>query len=281
MALETIAGVTPPRRARQLRTVLLELERIYCHLGDLAGMVQDVAYPLGASPLYTLREEVLRWNAGLTGSRFLKGMIIPGGLRQDIAPGKLSDLAVFAGAFPARLEHILAGIYGSSWVIDRLETTGVIAPHLVAPLNLSGPAARASGADADTRRDHPYGIYEELRLDMPVRQAGDVLARFQVKAGEIWTSILMVREILGQLDSGPFCLSCPVRDGYALALVESARGQNLHWIYIKDGLAARYKVRTASFSNWPAIEHAVMGNIPPDFPLINKSLNLSYAGNDL
>ncbi len=281
MALEGVAGVTPPRRARQLRTVLLELERVYCHLGDLAGMVQDVAYPLGASPLFVLREEVLRWNAALTGSRFLKGMIVPGGLQRDIAAGPLAGLAAFAEAFPARLEHILAGIYGSSWVIDRLETTGVIAPHLVNPLSLSGPAARASGADLDTRRDHAYGIYQELRLDVPVRQAGDVLARFQVKAGEIRTSILMVREILAQLDSGAVCLPCLVKDGYALALVESARGQNMHWIYVKDGLAARYKVRTASFSNWPAIEHAVMGNIPPDFPLINKSLNLSYAGNDL
>ena len=281
MALETVSGVTPPRRAGELRTILLELERIYSHLGDLAGMATDVAYPLGASPLYMLREEILRWNAALTGSRFLKGMIIPGGLRRDMGAAPLSGLSAFARAFPARLEHILAGIYGSAWVIDRFETTGIIAGKLVGPLSLSGPAARASGADMDTRRDHPYGIYAELRLDVPVRQEGDVLARFQVKAEEIRASMLLIRGVLNRLEEGAFCVPCPPRDGYALALVESSRGQNLHWVYVKNGLVERYKVRTASFSNWPSIEHAVMGNIPPDFPLINKSLNLSYAGNDL
>jgi Ni,Fe-hydrogenase III large subunit/Ni,Fe-hydrogenase III component G len=281
MALETVSGVTPPRRAGELRTILLELERIYSHLGDLAGMATDVAYPLGASPLYALREEILRWNAGLTGSRFLKGMIIAGGLRRDIPPAPLSALSAFVSAFPARLEHILAGIYGSAWVIDRFETTGVIPGKLVSPLNLSGPTARASGADMDTRRDHPYGIYAELRMNVPVKQEGDVLARFQVKAEEIRASVLLIRDVLSRLEEGAICAPCLPRDGYALALVESARGQNLHWIYVKNGLVARYKVRTASFSNWPAIEHAVMGNIPPDFPLINKSLNLSYAGNDL
>jgi formate hydrogenlyase subunit 5 len=142
-------------RAWQLRTILLEMERIYSHLGDLAGMALDVAYPIGANPLFVLREEILRQNAALTGSRFLKGVICPGGLKYDIAPAKLAMLASYANTFMGRLEHILAGIYGSSWVIDRFETTGVIQQRLVQPLNLSGPTARASGSDTDTRRDRP------------------------------------------------------------------------------------------------------------------------------
>jgi formate hydrogenlyase subunit 5 len=281
MVLETISRNMPPLRAWQLRTILLEMERIYSHLGDLAGMALDVAYPIGANPLFVLREEILRQNAALTGSRFLKGVICPGGLKYDIAPAKLAMLASYANTFMGRLEHILAGIYGSSWVIDRFETTGVIQQSLVQPLNLSGPTARASGSDTDTRRDHPYGIYQSLRLSVPVRHEGDVLARFRVKAEEIRISILVIQDILHKIERGDYCATFIPKDGYGLVLVESARGQNLYWVYVKDGLVERYKVRTASFCNWPVIEHAVIGNIVPDFPLINKSLNLSYAGNDL
>jgi Ni,Fe-hydrogenase III large subunit len=165
--------------------------------------------------------------------------------------------------------------------IDRFETTGVIGRHLVAPLNLSGPAARASGASIDTRIDHPYGIYNRLCVEEYPRQTGDVLARFHVKADEIKNSIRLIQELLKQIVAGPVFTECKGQDGYGLSVVEAARGQNLHWLSIKNGRIERYKVRTASFCNWPAIEHAVMGNIVADFPLINKSLNLSYAGNDL
>jgi Ni,Fe-hydrogenase III large subunit len=129
--------------------------------------------------------------------------------------------------------------------------------------------------------DHPYGIYGKLRVEEHIRDSGDVLARFYVKADEIKNSIRLVQDVLGQLMAGPVSVEVKPGDGYGLALVEAARGQNLHWVYLKDGRIQRYKVRTASFCNWPAIEHAVMGNIVADFPVINKSLNLSYAGNDL
>ena len=112
-------------------------------------------------------------------------------------------------------------------------------------------------------------------------EAGDVLSRFQVKAGEISESVRLIRDAVNLEEVGPVRVECLPRTGYATAHVEAARGQNLHWVYINNGRIDRWKVRTASFCNWLAIEHAVIGNIVPDFPLINKSLNLSYAGNDL
>ena len=281
LAVENICGVAAPLRAWQLRTILLELERAYSHLGDMAGMALDVAFPLGSVPFFNMREEVLRQNWALTGSRFSKGIIGPGGLKRDITSSSLSGLSAYLNAFVGRLEEAVARINASSWVIDRFETTGVLGQNLVAPLNLSGPAARACGLASDTRIDHPYGIYAGLNVETYPRQEGDVLARFHVKADEIKNSIRMIQDVIDRISSGPVLADCSAKDGYCMSLVESARGQNLHWVFIKNGHIERYKVRTASFCNWPAIEHAVMGNIVPDFPVINKSLNLSYAGNDL
>lgn len=281
MAIERVAGTVVPRRAWELRTAALELERIYSHLGDLAGMVVDVAYPTGAAPFFILREEILRWNAELTGSRFLKGFIVPGGVSRDIPMDFLEDLHEYAECFLSRFEAALDDIYNSAWVIDRLETTGIVKPELIAPLNLTGPVARASGARIDNRIDHPYGLYPELKPEIQTDEAGDVLGRFQVKAGEIEESLRLIRDAVNLEETGPVRAECRPGSGYAAAAVEAARGQNLHWVYIKNGRVDRWKARAASFSNWLAIEHAVIGNIVPDFPLINKSMNLSYAGNDL
>ncbi len=281
LAIERITGISAPRRAWKLRTLLLELERIYSHLGDLAGMAVDVAYPVGATPFFVLREEILRWNAELTGSRFLKGIFVPGGLSHELLPEKLAGFERYCAEFLPRLEKALETIFNSTWVIDRFETTGVVKKELTRPLSLSGPTARASGSLHDTRIDQPYGLYRELGLSTMSKSTGDVLARFQLKAEEIKESMRVIQTSLTISADGPILKSCPAKNGYALTLVESARGQSLHWVNVRDGRIDRYHVRTASFCNWLAIEHAVLGNIIPDFPLINKSLNLSYAGNDL
>ncbi len=283
MAVETIGKIEIPKRAWQLRTILLETERIYSHLGDMAGMITDVAFPKGASPFYVLREEILRQNNLLTGSRFMKAIICPGGLAKDIPPQAISGLSKYLDDFTVRLKSATDSIYATSSVVDRLETTGIIKKELVNLLNITGPAARASGVPVDTRFDRPYGIYHDIsaQFHKKVAEKGDVLDRFNVKAAEINDSAMLIHYLISRLDKGEICAGAEIKDGYALSLVEAARGQNLHWVNIKDGRIDRYKVRTASFCNWQAIEHAVLGNIVPDFPLINKSLNLSYAGTDL
>nr|WP_321353351.1 NADH-quinone oxidoreductase subunit C [uncultured Methanoregula sp.] len=281
MAVERIAGTQIPPRSWHLRTIFLELERICSHLGDQAGMLVDVAFPLGANQFSVLREEVFRMNAHLTGSRFLRGMICCGGLTHDISRQQLTDLKEFTSHFRKRYRVGLKIVLSTTSVIDRFATTGVIKKSLLQPLNITGPAARASGGNVDVRIDHPYGIYDRVVPKPKPLNDGDVLSRFTVKASEILDSLELIGELLDSMPEGEICGGFVPRDGYALSLVESCRGENLCWVLIRNGVVDRYKVRTASFCNWQAIEHAVQGNIVPDFPVINKSLNLSYAGTDL
>ena len=211
----------------------------------------------------------------------MKGMICPGGLKKDIPTGGLVMLDTYLDNFINKFDKTINFIHRSDSVLDRLETTGVIRKELVNPLNLTGPAARASGAEIDTRADHPYGLYDRIEITKRTAVEGDVMCRFDVKAAEILDSIGIIQKQITNIKSSEIFTEPVIQDGCALSLVEAARGQNLHWVYIKGGVIERYKVRTASFCNWQAIEHAVMGDIVPDFPLINKSLNLSYAGTDL
>ncbi len=280
-AVEKISGISVPIRALQLRTVMLELERIYSYLGDMAGMILDVAYPVGASSFFILREEILRFNEILTGSRFQKGIVTIGGLTKDVPEQTLKNLGAYMHVFAKSLKTAkeLDNTYFS--LIDRFETTGIVKPELLIPLHITGPIARASGRMIDTRINHPYSLYGELNLKGRTQENGDVLSRFELKAQEILDSVKMILDLLSRLKPGEVFVENEMGDGYALSLVESARGQSMHWVCIKNGLIDRYKVRTASFCNWQAIEHAVLGNIVPDFPLINKSMNLSYAGTDL
>jgi Ni,Fe-hydrogenase III large subunit len=124
-------------------------------------------------------------------------------------------------------------------------------------------------------------LYSEYKKKCTTTESGDVLARFYIKAQEVKDSLHIIQAVIAKLEDGPVSVQYDVKDGYALSMIEAPRGESIHWLYIKNGKVDRYKIRTASFCNWQAIEHAVIGNIPPDFPLINKSMNLSYAGTDL
>jgi len=280
-AIEKISGITVPRRALQLRAVLLELERVYSYLGDMAGMIIDVAYPIGASPFFILREEIFRQNEALAGSRFLKDMVGIGGLKKDISSDALASLSSYLVSFEKRFNESIQIRHNYFSLIDRFEAAGVVKKELLSPLHITGPIARASGSQADVRIDHPYGLYCGLKLQRRAQQNGDVLSRFNLKAMELRDSLDIIKGILHTLHGGAVQGDCTIKDGYAASMVEAARGQSFQWVCIKGGLVDRYKVRTASFCNWQAIEHAVLGNIVPDFPLINKSMNLSYAGTDL
>lgn len=286
-AVEKIAGVEVPARASYLRAILLEMERIYSHMGDLSGMITDIGFPKMTTPFLIFRENIFRQNELLTGSRFMRGIIDIGGLKKEISGEALSKLHLYLKTFMPQFESAIMAVRASSSLIDRFSTTGVLRKKLITPLNLTGPIARAAGAPYDLRLDHPYGIYKDEPPKRAFRSAGDVLSRFEVKAEEVLNSASLIQKLIMSVPEGAviseatgFAVS-NIPDGYALSMVEAARGENLHWIYVKRGLIDRYKVRTASFCNWQAIEHAVLGNIVPDFPLINKSLNLSYAGTDL
>ncbi|MCU0861382.1 MAG: hydrogenase large subunit, partial [Methanomassiliicoccales archaeon] len=233
---------------------------------------------------YIMRERAMDLNDYLTGSRLLRGANCLGGVRRDVDASK----AARALSQLVRLKHDVKEfsslVAGAQSVLERTETTGRIGLQAAQDLNLVGPAARASGVDRDVRRDHPYAAYRHLSFRVPVRREGDVNARLQVKLEELQESISLAEQALGSLPAGGLsCGPLEVPEGQiAMSLVESPRGELVHWMISgAGGRPFRHKVRDASFHNWRAMEVAVLGDIVPDFPLINKSLSLSYSGNDL
>lgn len=280
-AVEAIAGVQPSARAQLIRVVLAELERLHNHAGDLAGILTDVAYASGAAHLLRLREQLLRLNAEITGHRLLMGVNVPGGVRCDLPPAIVARLDTLTEIQRA-LDGILELATADESVLDRLETTGRLARATVEELGVVGPAARAAGVRHDVRKDHPYAAYARLGFDVAVAEKGDVLARLRVKRFEFGQSVSLIRRAIALLPEGPVVtpLGC-LQAGAALGWTEGPRGETLFWVEMDaDGRLARVKVRSASYMNWPAVPQAVLGNIVPDFPLINKSFNLCYSCTD-
>jgi Ni,Fe-hydrogenase III large subunit/Ni,Fe-hydrogenase III component G len=280
-AVENIAGIDIPSRAKYIRTILLELERIYNHLGDIAGIATDVAYAFGAAHANYLKERVMQLNEKVTGSRLLRGMNTIGGIRRDIGDKKemiLKELGSLQNDFRELMELLIS----SPSVADRIETTGRISREIAKGLHVVGPVGRASGIDSDVRRDHPYAAYPELEFKVPVFKEGDVNARTMLRAFEVFESLSIIQQALSRLPEGDNKTDIgQIPDGYALGSTEAPRGETLYWVNISNNKIERCKVRDPSFCNWLAIEYAVLDNIVPDFPIINKSLSLSYSGNDM
>lgn len=282
-ALEALGGSEIPERAQCLRVILLELERLYNHVADISGVVLDVAFGFGAAQLAAVKERLLRLNERLTGQRLLRSMIAVGGIRRDIPGGDVSLMLRETEAIKKDFNRIIQIIWNSSSFLDRVEETGVIRKEIAEALGGTGPVARASGVDRDLRRDHPYAVYSKLFFWVPVFNEGDVESRLKVKIQEIYESFKLIHEAAAAMPEGS-CLAepkplPPMKN--ALGYVESPRGECFHWISTdREGRVDRWKIQSPSFANWPLIEYAVLENIVPDFPVINKSMNLSYSGND-
>ena len=280
-AMEKIAGISIPPRAGHIRTILLELERIYNHVGDIAGIATDVAFSFGAAHANKLKEDVLQLNERITGSRLLRGMNKIGGVRRDIGGKKdeiLLNLSIIQRDFRKLMEHLNS----IPSFMDRIETTGRIHKDIAKGLHVVGPVGRASGIDRDTRRDHPYAAYREFNFKVPVLKAGDVHARTVVRADEVCESVSLIEQALWSLPEGDISIELDgITDGHALGYCEAPRGETIYWVRTSGNRIDRCKVRDPSFCNWLSIEYAVLDNIVPDFPIINKSLSLSYSGNDM
>lgn len=299
-ALERIAGTRVPKKARETRTVCAEMERIYNHLGTLAGMSTDLGFAYGAARLNILKERMMQLNGQVTGSRLLFGVNRIGGVGIDLKDKALVMMKT-TNLVVEDFKRVVSMLKSKSSVMDRLRNTGIISRQVAADLGLVGVAARCTGMDVDTRRDHPYAAYDLIRLDAHhdtpqqmmeyevkmQKRKGDAQSRFEVRVEEILNSASMINEVVAGMHDGEL-VAADVRErlepySHALGYAESHRGQTVHWVMVgsdRDSLF-RYKVRTASFVNWPAIEQAVLSDIVPDFPLVNKSLDLSYSGNDL
>lgn len=284
-AVETLLGMGVPRRARYLRSLFLELERLYNHLGDIGAICNDTAYALAHAHCGRMKEHLMQLNDRLTGSRFLRDVMQVGGVGVDLTSEHLREVVSELD----RIEHDFADLqtilFANASLTDRLETTGVLSERIAWDHAVMGVVGRASGIDRDVRRDRPFAAYDELKVNVAVYRYGDVRARMRVRIDEIHEAIRLIREMVRVIPDGPI-VDAPRREPapgeWAISAVEGWRGEILYVVMAgEDGRIHRCKVRDPSFVNWPAIQWAVIGNIVPDFPLINKSFNLSYAGNDL
>jgi Ni,Fe-hydrogenase III large subunit/Ni,Fe-hydrogenase III component G len=282
-AVERLASVEIPERAAYLRMLFLELERIYNHLSDIGMIANDVAFAFGYAQAMCLREAVMVLNEKITGSRLLRGMNRLGGVGRDLSDATFPSIHVTLQTVREGLKELAALLFDSASVLDRLETTGVLAHKTAQDVGIVGVAARASGIDRDFRRDHPHLLYNCVAFKAPTYTGGDVYARTRVRVDEVFESIQIIEQILNQIPAGPIQVSLEKlpADALALGYTEGWRGPIVHALQTDvQGRISRYKIDDPSFHNWPALVFAVQGNIVPDFPLINKSFNLSYSGND-
>ncbi|HEV8586766.1 MAG TPA: NADH-quinone oxidoreductase subunit C [Methylomirabilota bacterium] len=283
-AVETLAGCRPPARAAWLRVVLLELERLYNHVGDVGMIVNDTGYAFGHAHCFRLRERLLRLNARLSGHRLLRGAVVPGGVTGAMASADLGAAAREVESVVAEFLEVARLSLDNTMVLERLLGTGRLTTRTAREMQVVGLVARASGLDADARRDAPFAAYGDLRVQVPVYDTGDVWARTMVRLEEARQSATLIAEAARRAPAGPASVAPgPLRpDADAIGLVEGWRGPIWHWVVAGGPQAlARVKIVEPSFRNWPALEYAVLNNIVPDFPLCNKSFNLSYSGNDL
>lgn len=284
-AVEALLGIEPPRRARFLRCLFLELERLHNHLGDVGAICNDTAYALAHAHTGRMKERIMQLNDRLSGSRFLRGVIRPGGVALDPPADRLAEIVTELDGIEEDFAELESIILANASLTDRLETTGVLKERTAWDHGVMGAVGRAAGVDRDLRRDRPFAAYDELPVKVALYRYGDVRARLRVRMDEIHESVRLVREIRARIPDGPVAAEAtrvPAAGEWALSGVEGWRGEILYMVMAgEEGGIHRCKVRDPSFVNWPAIQWAVLGNIVPDFPLINKSFNLSYAGNDL
>lgn len=281
-ALEAAADTVVPDRARYLRVVLLEMERLYNHVADVGMIANDTGYAVAHSHCFRIRERLLRLNKRLTGNRLLRGGIVPGGVGCDL-PVDL-DLAGNLVAILRDFEEIVELTLANTLVMDRLEGTGTLTTPTARDHGVLGYVARASGIDADVRRDHPFAAYGELSFRVPVHTTGDVKARTLVRMEETRESVGLIRQALQKLPAGPLQAALGPMPAFqpAWSFVEGWRGAIVHWVMADaSGALNRVKIMDPSFLNWRPLSYALLKNIVPDFPLCNKSFNQSYSGNDL
>jgi Ni,Fe-hydrogenase III large subunit/Ni,Fe-hydrogenase III component G len=281
-AVEAAAAVEVPRRARYLRVVLLELERLYNHIADFGAIANDAGFAVAHAHCYRIRERLLRLNKRLTGSRLLRGVLTPGGVAFDL-PASVDVVSEVESAM-ADFEEIVQICLAHTLLLDRLDATGVLDKETAADQGVLGFVARASGIDIDARRDHPFAAYEELGFAVPVMTSGDVRARALVRVEEARESAKLIRQACRALPPGQTVSRVGRIEPFepAFGIVEGWRGRIVHWVMTADdGRLHRVKIVDPSFFNWPALSLALLDNIVPDFPLCNKSFNQSYSGNDL
>jgi Ni,Fe-hydrogenase III large subunit len=281
-ALEGLAACAVPARAAWLRALALEAERIANHLGDLGALANDAGFAFGLAQLSRVKELWLRAMHVALGSRYLMDFVVPGGVATDAQ--RIDELVACARVVEAEAKIVRDIFDEHAGVRDRFVGTGTLAPELAVRLGIVGLAARASGQNRDLRADLPCAPYERLAVRKVARSEGDVAARVAVRFDELIESLRLVGAIAAELPAGDTRAGGQLPDAGAMALgaIEGWRGPVFVALTAgENGGIRRCHPHDPSWQNWPALEYAIIGNIVPDFPLINKSFNLTYSGHDL
>ena len=283
MALEDAAGLEIPARGAWLRGLMLERERVANHLGDLGALANDAGLAFGLTHFSRLREDWQRTSKDAFGHRFMMDGVVPGGAARDVEPGHLERMRRDCAHVAREVRSLRAILDEHAGLQDRFIGAGRLRPELAARLGVIGLPARASGHAIDLRSDRAWAPYESLDVRMATHRNGDVAARVSVRFDEVFESLRLIEEICERLPRGAHHADVPVPagDAYGAGWVEGWRGEVFCALELEGGALRRCHAHDPSWQNWPALEHAVMDNIVPDFPLINKSFNLSYSGHDL
>ncbi len=281
-AIEAATGTEVSERARFLRTIYSELERITMHtfdIGNIAGM--GTGFTFMAAQCFRLVEKLRRLNETLVGHRYLRGAVILGGAH-NIHKENIELIRTTLATLERELEGIIQIAYASDGLMERFDMTGILTEEAARAYGAQGVAARASGVLIDARVDHPYAAYPKMGVVVVTKSIGDVSARFRVRVKEFRESIRIIRAALDALPEGKCETTLVLKAGAAYGASEAWRGMVIDWVRLDEaGKIDRLVIRDPSFCNWPLFGELAPGNIVPDFPLCNKSLNLSYSGNDL
>lgn len=279
-AIEKLAGIQVSRHADYLRTIFLEMERLYNHIGDIGNICAGVGFAVGNSHGLRLKEELMRINKKIFGHRYLRGYNRIGGVSHGLSDSSKAELMERLTELEKDFRELIMLLKEHEIFMDRLTGTGRLVKKIALEWGAVGPAARASGVSRDVRIQYPYAAYKQHPIKLVMKSEGDVLARVDVRIEEVYQSFSFIKEVLAELPEGPIQSALPeqINSNWSFGLTESPKGENMHWVMIgENGKIERYHIRSATFSNWAVVPFTVPGNIIPDFPLINKSFELCYS----
>ena len=279
-AAEAATATDVPPRARWLRALMAELERLANHLGDIGAICNDAAFALMHAHCGVLRERVLGASVACFGHRLLMDSVIPGGVSANLTASGMAALRALLTDVRQQFPPLIELYDNTASLQDRTAGTGKVSLELVNRFGAGGYIGRASGRDFDARRLPGYPPYDQLRFETPVLTEGDVDARVWIRIREAEQSLALIEQILDGLPPGPWRGELAPSAGEGVGLVEGFRGDVLAWLRIADGVVQRCHLRDPSWFQWPLLEAAIEGNIVADFPLCNKSFNCSYSGHD-
>jgi formate hydrogenlyase subunit 5 len=280
-AVERALGVEPPARADLWRTVYAELERVANHLDVAARLAEDPALAVGQARFAILKEDVLRLQAALTGSRFARGVVVPGGIRSEPAV-ELGELANALDSLERDLRRDRRLLMRTTSFTDRLIGSGRLDRPTIEAFGGVGPVARAAGIATDARFERPYAAYRRLGYDVVTRERGDAMARLEVRLGEIGQSLHLLRQAIDRLRrTGPeLRAALPQESGSAFGWSEAPQGELVYWVEIAAGTVERVRIASPSFRNWPLFAESFRGDVLTDFAFIEHSFGLTPAGAD-